>query len=64
MPNESMRLHELMAGLTGELPPSELLRSFEFLQDDLLPRALTPVDPASFALACVRSLWGGRGACN
>ena len=37
---------------------------FALLDDDLLPGALTPVEPAAFALSCVQALRGVRGRRN
>jgi hypothetical protein len=50
--------------VVGELPAPAPAEPFAFLDDDLLPRALTPVEPAAFALACVQALWGARGPRN
>ena len=40
------------------LPPPEPVEPFAFLEDVWLPRELTPVEPCSFGLACVKSTWG------
>ena len=59
-----MSARELLAGLVDDLPASAPIEPFAFLADDLLPRALTPVEPAAFALACAQALWGARGPRN
>ena len=47
-----------------DLPASELTEPFAFLDDELLPLGLAPVEPSSFGLACVQSAWGPHGPCN
>jgi hypothetical protein len=59
-----MSAGELLSALVDELPAPALVEPFAFLDDDLLPRALTPVEPTAFALACAQALWGRRGPCN
>jgi hypothetical protein len=59
-----MSAQELLAALVDELPASAPVEPFAFLDDELLPRALTPVEPAAFALACAQALWGARGPRN
>jgi hypothetical protein len=59
-----MSARQLVAALVDELPASALVEPFAFLEDDLLPRALTPVEPAAFALACAQALWGPHGPRN
>jgi hypothetical protein len=54
----------LLAGLVDELPAPAPVEPFAFLGDDLLPPALTPVEPTAFALACTQALWGLRGPRN
>lgn len=46
------------------LPAPERVEPFAFLEDARLPRGLTPVEPCSFGLACVRSAWGPGGLRN
>jgi hypothetical protein len=59
-----MSARELLASLVDELPASVTVEPFAFLDDDLLPRSLTLVEPAAFALACVQALWGSHGPVN
>ena len=59
-----MSARQLLAALVDELPPSTPVEPFAFLDDDLLPRALTPVEPTAFAFACAQALWGVRGPQN
>jgi hypothetical protein len=59
-----MSAQELLTGLVDELPASAPVEPFAFLDDDLLPLALTPVEPAAFALACAQALWGAHGPRN
>ena len=59
-----MSARQLMAALVDELPASAPVEPFVFLDDELLPRALTPVEPAAFALACAQALWGAHGPRN
>jgi hypothetical protein len=59
-----MSARQLLAGLVDELPASAPVEPFVFLDDELLPRALTPVEPAAFALACAQALWGAHGPRN
>jgi len=59
-----MSARQLLAALVDELPPSAPVEPFAFLDDDLLPRALTPVEPTAFALECAQALWGPRGPQN
>jgi hypothetical protein len=57
-------VQELLAGLVDELPAPERVEPLAFLQDELLPLALAPVEPAAFALACVQATWGPFGPRN
>jgi hypothetical protein len=59
-----MSARELLDALVDELPAAARVEPFAFLDDDLLPRGLTPVEPAAFALACAQALWGARGPRN
>ena len=59
-----MRLDEWRLVRVDELPAPAPVEPFAFLEDDLLPRVLTPVEPTAFALACVQALWGARGPRN
>jgi hypothetical protein len=59
-----MSAQELLSALVDELPAPAPVEPFAFLDDDLVPRALTPVEPAAFALACAQALWGPRGPRN
>jgi hypothetical protein len=59
-----MSAQELVSALVDELPAPAPVEPFAFLDDDLLPRALTPVEPMAFALACAQALWGARGPRN
>ena len=59
-----MSAQELLAGLVDELPGPAPVEPFAFLEDELLPRALTPVEPMAYALACAQALWGERGPRN
>jgi hypothetical protein len=58
-----MSARELIATLVEHLP-LVVVEPRAFLDDDLLPPALTPVEPAAFALACVQALWGSHGPLN
>ena len=59
-----MTTAQLISSLVDELPAPAPVEPFAFLEDDLLPRALTPVEPIAFALACTQALWGARGPRN
>jgi hypothetical protein len=55
---------KLLSALVDELPAPAPVEPFVFLDDDRLPRALTPVEPMAFALECAQALWGARGPRN
>jgi hypothetical protein len=55
---------ELLAGLVDELPPPERVEPLAFIEDELLPLAMAPVEPAAFVLACVQAAWGPHGPRN
>ena len=55
---------ELFGGLVDELPDPIPVEPFAFIDDDLLPRALTPVEPLAFALECLQAAWGPNGPRN
>ena len=59
-----MSTRQLLSALVDELPACAPVEPFAFLEDDLLPRALVPVEPAAFALACTQALWGVHGPRN
>ena len=59
-----MSARQLLAALVDESPASAPVEPFAFLDDALLPQALTPVEPAAFALACAQALWGAHGPRN
>jgi hypothetical protein len=59
-----MSARQLLAALVDELPASAPVEPFVFLDDEPLPRALTPVEPAAFALACAQAFWGAHGPRN
>ena len=59
-----MNAQELMSTLVDYLPAPAPVEPFAFLDDDLLPPSLTPVEPTAFALACVQALWGAHGPRN
>lgn len=59
-----MSAHELLARLGDELPEPGFVVPLAFLVDDALPRALTPVEPSAYALACTQVLWGPLGPQN
>ena len=46
-----MSAHELLSGLVDELPAPAAVEPFAFLEDDLVPRTLTLVEPSAYALA-------------
>jgi hypothetical protein len=46
------------------VPAPERVEPFAFLEDELLPLTLTPVEPTAFVLACVQAAWGPRGPKN
>jgi hypothetical protein len=50
--------------MVEKLPAPEPVEPFAFLEDDLLPRALTPVEPVAYALACAQAMWGASGPRN
>jgi DMSO/TMAO reductase YedYZ molybdopterin-dependent catalytic subunit len=56
-----MSAQEILAALVDELPPIAWVEPCAFLDDELLPSSLTPVEPTAFALACVQALWGTHG---
>jgi hypothetical protein len=56
-----MSAQELLSAVVDELPAPPAVEPFAFLDDALLPRSLTLVEPAAFALACVQALWGPHG---
>jgi hypothetical protein len=59
-----MSASELFARLTDKLPDADPVVPVAFLDDDLLPAALAPVEPVSFALECVLVAWGPHGPRN
>ena len=59
-----MSARELLSAVVDELPAPLPIEPFAFLEDEMLPRALTLVEPAAFALACVQALWGPHGPHN
>ena len=61
---EAMNVHELLAGLVAELPTPGCVVPVAFLDDEALPRALVPVEPSAFTLACTQAWWGPRGPRN
>jgi hypothetical protein len=60
----AMSAQELLSALVTELPAPAPVEPLAFLDDDLLPLALAPVEPTAFALACAQALWGARGPRN
>ena len=59
-----MSARNLLSALVDELPAPAPVEPFAFLDDDLLPRTLAPVEPTAFALACAQALWGACGPRN
>jgi hypothetical protein len=59
-----MTAQELLAGLIEELPAPERVEPWAFIEDDLLPLAMAPVEPAAFVLACAKAAWGPHGLRN
>jgi hypothetical protein len=59
-----MTAQELLAGLVDELPAPERVEPWAFIEDELLPLAMAPVEPAAFVLACVQAAWGPHGPRN
>jgi hypothetical protein len=59
-----MTAQELLAGLVDELPEPERVEPLAFIDDELLPLAMAPVEPAAFVLACVQAAWGRHGPRN
>jgi hypothetical protein len=57
-------IQELLAGLVDELPAPERVKPFAFLEDELPPLTITPVEPTAFVLACVQAAWGPHGPRN
>ena len=64
MDHRAVTAQELLAALVDELPALERVQPYAFLEDELLPRALAPVEPAAFVLACVQAAWGPHGPLN
>jgi hypothetical protein len=56
--------YELLARLIDEIPAPECVVPADFLDDEALPRALAPVEPRAFVVACGQSLWGTLGPLN
>jgi hypothetical protein len=59
-----MSARKLLAGLVDELPAPERVEPLAFIEDELLPLTLAPVEPAAFVLACVEAAWGSLGPRN
>jgi hypothetical protein len=59
-----MSAQELLAGLVDEVPPHECVEPSAFIEDELLPLAMAPVEPAAFVLACAKAAWGPHGLRN
>jgi hypothetical protein len=59
-----MSASELLSRLADELPAPPRVAPTAFLEDDLLPHGLAPVEPTAFALACAQAIWGPRGPRN
>ena len=59
-----MTAQELLAGLVEKLPEPERVEPLAFVEDELLPLTLAPVEPAAFVLACVQAAWGPLGPRN
>ncbi len=57
-------MKNFLSTLVDELPPVAPVEPIAFLDDDLLPRSLTMVEPTAFALACAQALWGPYGPRN
>jgi hypothetical protein len=45
-------------------PCPDPVEPFAFLEDELLPLALAPVEPTAFVLSCVQAAWGPHGPKN
>ena len=59
-----MTAQELLAGLVDELPAHERVEPLAFIEDELLPLAMAPVEPAAFVVACFQAAWGPHGPRN
>ncbi len=59
-----MTAQELLAGLVDELPAPERVEPLAFIEDELLPLAMAPVEPAAFVGTCVQAAWGPHGPRN
>jgi hypothetical protein len=59
-----MTIDEVLASLVVRLPAPPAVVPVAFLEDDTLPRALPPLEPCAYALACVQGLWGPCGPGN
>ena len=59
-----MSTQELLSALVDELPAPAPVEPYAFLQEDLVPLALAPVEPTAYALACAQALWGPCGPRN
>jgi hypothetical protein len=53
-----------LPGLVDELPAPERVAPLAFIDDELLPRAMAPVEPAAFVLTCIQAVWGSHGLRN
>jgi hypothetical protein len=59
-----MTMRDLLAAVVDELPRPQHVEPRAFLDDALLPRALAPLEPAAFTLACMLIFWGRHGPRN
>ena len=61
---QAMSARKLLAGLVDELPAPERVEPLAFIEDEILPRAMAPVEPAAFGITCVQAAWGFHGLRN
>jgi hypothetical protein len=59
-----MNASELLRRLNDDLPAAEDVELAAFLEDTLLPHAMSPGEPVAFALACTQAVWGLYGPRN
>jgi hypothetical protein len=53
-----MSVRKLLAGLVDELPAPERAEPLAFIEDELLPRAMAPVETAACVITCIQAAWG------
>jgi hypothetical protein len=61
---QAVTARELLGGLVDELPAPERAQPLAYIEDQLLPLVIAPVEPAAFVLACIRAAWASHGLRN